>query len=133
MLLFTAPLPFRQSAARVTGRRQMQGAQGRHEGRSRPWQGARVCPHGECEGKRDIVEHWAAHPWFSQTFSILHSPFSRVAPSFYQYICLAQNIGYGTIKLMTNIFILSLAGVQQDRNSGLSHNYGATICEKWVQ
>ena len=31
------------------------------------------------------------------------------------------------------IFILSLAGMQQDRNSGLARNYGAPICQKSVQ
>ena len=40
-----------------------------------------------------------------------------------QYISLARNIGYVTIKPMTKycpVFMLSLAGVQQDRNSGLA-------------
>ena len=67
--------------------------------------------------------------------SRLCSPFSGVVPSFDRYICLARNIGYQTIKPMTKycpIFILSLAGVQQERNS-LACNYGAPICEKLVQ
>ena len=58
------------------------------------------------------------------------------AESFDRYIYLARNIGYGTIKPMTKycpIFILSLAGVQQNRNIGLACNYGAAICEKSVQ
>ena len=66
----------------------------------------------------------------------LCSPFSGVFPFLHRYISLARNIGYVTIKPMTKyclVFMLSLAGVQQDRNSGLVRNYGAAIREKSVQ
>ena len=47
--------------------------------------------------------------------------------------CLARNIRYATIMPITKycpIFILSLAGVQQD--SGLARNYSAPICQKTI-
>ena len=69
----------------------------------------------------------------AHSFPRLRSPFCGVVPSFDQYNCLGRNTGYGSIKPMTKycpIFILSLVGVQQDRNSGLASNFGASFCEK---
>ena len=140
---FRAPLPFRQDRVQVSERRGLHGPVP-----SSP----KLCD--QCRGPAGLGLVCAcaragsvkkagmqgsggvARPRFSYTSFRLRSPFSRVAPYFDRYICLARYIRYGTIKPVTKycpIFILSLASVQQDRNSGLTRNDGAAICEKSVQ
>ena len=82
-------------------------------------------------GGRAAAEHRAGV--VNVLLASLCSPFSGVFPFLDRYISLAQNIRYVIIKPMTKccpVFMLSLAGVQQDRNSILARNYGAAIREK---
>ena len=92
--------------------------------------GPRPCP---AWGSRALSPTWLRQP---ALLASLCSPFSGVFPFLDRYISLAQNIGYVNIKPMTKycpVFMLSFSSVQQDRNSGLSRNYGAAIREKSVQ
>ena len=82
MLLFPAPLPFWQAEeCRGSVKRRAHAFARPARARSRPW--LSVPP---------------STPWIP---SSLCSPLSGVVPSFDRYICLAQNIGYVTIKPMT--------------------------------
>ena len=97
MLHFPPPLPFRRPACAR--------ARGRHRG----------------------LACWQASPHPGVGVMV---PFSGVVPFLDRYISLTLNIGYVTIKPMTKycpVFMLSLAGVQQDRNKGLACNYAAPI------
>ena len=83
-----------------------------------------ACP-GPCHGSRPRTCVLAGRPAPVPAWAVAR-PLTHLAP----------NIGYVTIKPMTKycqVFMLSLAGVQQDRNSGLACNYGAAIREKSVQ
>ena len=132
---YSPPLPFRRGRAGCpfmlargqtaraqrgvavvcAGRRAPGRAQGHDRGRARWLGGRRPCP-----------------AWGSRTCTLAGgpSPVPDAGVASGRGLLRARNIRYVTIKPMTKycpVFMLSLAGVPQDRNSGLVRNYDAAI------
>ena len=116
---YSPPLPFQRGRAGcpcVLASPRGRPAPGRGRVRAR-WPACQSpCP---ARGSRALAPTWLQQPRASRQ-SVL-----PIFPFLDRYISLARNIGYVTIKPMTKycpVLMLYLAGVQQDRNSGLARN-----------